>query len=185
MRRRIAATLFALSGCVDLTHNDAPDPAKLHAALAAGGGTHADVAIALGCPTDEAGDPSLCERCRVKSALRALRAGEVDAVIMSGGAAHNQFIEAQAMGALALRRGLAPGALLLEPRALTTWMNLRNARRLMREHGYRTALIVSTANHLPRARRFAEYWGIDARYRACDLDLPPDSEAEWQGPLGH
>jgi uncharacterized SAM-binding protein YcdF (DUF218 family) len=119
----------------------------------------------------------------VKSALRAYREGEVGAVIMSGGPAHNQFVEADAMGDLALARGLPPGALERDRRALTTWMNLRYSQRIMRAHGWRTALIVSTWDHLPRARRFAEWFGIEARYRACDRDLPHDSDAEWAEPI--
>jgi uncharacterized SAM-binding protein YcdF (DUF218 family) len=178
-----AILLAAVAGCTDLTHNDDADPAALARTLAAGGpqGT-LDVALALGCPADdETGNASDCERCRVKSALRAFRDGEVRSIIMSGGAAHNRFVEADAMGRLALARGLPEGALHYEPRTLTTWMNLRFSQRIMREHGMKTALVISTAAHLPRARRFVEWYGIPARYRACDLDMPPDSDGEWPG----
>jgi len=45
--------------------------------------------------------------------------------------------------------------------------------------------VISTADHLPRARRIARFWGLDdarARYFACDRDLPPDSDAEFATP---
>jgi uncharacterized SAM-binding protein YcdF (DUF218 family) len=42
----------------------------------------------------------------------------------------------------------------------------------MAQHGFHRALIISTADHLPRAERFAAYYGIDARYRACDRPAP-------------
>lgn len=177
------AALTAAGGCADLIHNDDADPLALARTLSAQGpqGT-LDVALALGCPADDdSGDASLCERCRVKSALRAYARGEVRHVLMTGGAAHNRHIEAEAMGRLALSRGLPPEALHYEPRALTTWMNLRFARRIMRERGLQTALVISTAAHLPRARRFVEWYGIPARYLACDQDLPPDSDEEWRG----
>jgi uncharacterized SAM-binding protein YcdF (DUF218 family) len=142
------------------------------------------VAIALGCPADEpSGRASMCERCRVKTALRAYRAGDVSGIIMSGGAAHNRFVEADAMGDLAVARGMPEEKVDREGSALTTWMNLRYAQRIMRARGYKTALIVSTWDHLPRARRFAEWFGIDARYRACDRDPPHDSDEEWRGPI--
>lgn len=188
---RKAAACLALcaavpgAGCTDLIHNDDADPVALSRTLAAEGppGT-LDVALALGCPAeDDSGEASLCERCRVKSALRAFRDGEVRYVLMTGGAAHNRHVEAEAMGRLALARGLPADRLLYEPRALTTWMNLRFAQRIMRERHLETALVISTAAHLPRARRFVEWYGIPARYRACDLDLPPDSDEEWHGPL--
>ncbi len=185
MRRALLACSVLWGGCLDLTHFDRPDPAALHAILDANDPPgKLDVAIALGCPADEeTGAASMCERCRVKSALRAYRDGEVGAVLMTGAAAHNHFVEADAMGRLALARGLPPSALEREPRALTTWMNLRYSQRLMQRRGWKTALIVSTADHLPRAKRFAEWYGIRARYRACDLDLPGDDEMEWRGPI--
>jgi vancomycin permeability regulator SanA len=180
----VLAAAIASSGCVDLTHVDHADPRAVESALASGPRGPLDVAIALGCPADDdTGRSSTCERCRVKSALRAYRDGEVGAIIMSGGPAHNQFVEADAMGDLALARGLPPEALERDRRALTTWMNLRYSQRIMRDRGWRTALIVSTSDHLPRARRFAEWFGIAARYRACDRDLPHDSDAEWNGPI--
>jgi hypothetical protein len=161
------------AGCADLFHNDRSDPVALARTLAAPGppGPLA-VAVALGCPAEEDGQLSACERCRVDSALSAYRRGEVSAVILSGGAAHNRFIEAEVMGQALLAGGVPPGSVFFEPLALTTWTNLRHAQRIMRQHGMQTALLISTAAHLPRVRRFAEWYGIAARYRACDRDEP-------------
>ena len=172
---------LGLSGCIDVTHNDVIDEATSRA-LIAPPGTHADVAIVLGCPAEEeTGKLSLCERCRVKTAVRAWKAGEVTAVLFSGGAAHNQFVEADVMADAAIRRGLPPDAALREGRALTTWMNLRYADRLMHERGLETALVISTAAHLPRARRFIEWYGIRAvGYRACDWEAPESPSSSFE-----
>jgi vancomycin permeability regulator SanA len=184
MRALILLAAVSGAGCIDLTHYDRADPRAVEQALASGPKGHLDVAIALGCPADEpSGRASMCERCRVKTALRAYRAGDVSGIIMSGGAAHNRFVEADAMGDLAVARGMPEEKVDREGSALTTWMNLRYAQRIMRARGYKTALIVSTWDHLPRARRFAEWFGIDARYRACDRDPPHDSDEEWRGPI--
>jgi uncharacterized SAM-binding protein YcdF (DUF218 family) len=134
----------------------------------------------LGCPAAPDGAPSPCERCRVKSAVRQYRRGTVGKLIFSGGAAHSSLVEADVMGELALRRGVAAGDVLRERRALTTWQNVRFSLAILRANALFTVLVISTADHLPRARRIARFWGLDdahTRYFACDRDLPVDSDA--------
>ncbi len=72
------------------------------------------------------------------------------------------------MAALSRAFGVAEKQILVEGRALTTWQNLRYAQRIMLAHGYRTALLISTRDHLPRARRFADYYGIPSALLACE-----------------
>jgi uncharacterized SAM-binding protein YcdF (DUF218 family) len=138
-----------------------------------------DAALVLGCPANPDGTASPCERCRVKTATRAFRSGRVGALVFSGAAAHSPHVEADVMADLAIRRGV-PGSLVFrERRALTTWQNVRFSARLLARRGYRTVLIISTADHLPRARRTARYYGLDdahTGYAACDLDLPMDTD---------
>ena len=86
------------------------------------------------------------------------------------------------MADLAVRRGVPEAALRREGRALTTWQNVRLSRGLLDDMKARTTLIISTADHLPRARRIALFYGYtdeQTGYFACDRDPPPDSEAEW------
>jgi uncharacterized SAM-binding protein YcdF (DUF218 family) len=104
----------------------------------------------------------------VEGALRALQKGRVRAVIFSGGAAHNRYIEGEVMAALMRSFGIKDEQILVEGQALTTWQNLRYAQRIMSAHGYRTALLISTRDHLPRARRFADYYGIPSALMACE-----------------
>jgi len=176
-----AFILFALSGCLDLAHFDSPTVSSVQSILDEKEPSgKLDVAIVLGCPAEEeTGEPSLCERCRVKTAVRAYRDGQVGAILFTGGAAHNRFVEADVMAALAERRGVPESAIEREPEALTTWMNLRLSQRIMRRKNWRTALIVSTAAHLPRAKRFADWFRIPARYRACDLEPHESDERTW------
>jgi len=141
-----------------------------------------DVAFVLGCPADPDGSASLCERCRVKTAVRQYRKGAVRDLVFTGGAAHSPFVEAEVMGDLAVRRGVPPEHVFREGRALTTWQNIRFSLDLLRKQPWRTILFISTSDHLARARRIARFYGLsDDRtgYLACDLDLPPDSDAEW------
>ncbi|HEX8950892.1 MAG TPA: YdcF family protein, partial [Polyangia bacterium] len=107
----------------------------------------------------------------------------VGRIIFSGGAAHSPDVEADVMGALAVRRGVPTGDVVRERRALTTWQNVRFSLRLLGAN--ETVLVISTADHLPRARRIARFWGLDdarTRYFACDRDLPVDSDEEFLQP---
>jgi len=183
--RRALALLVLLSGCVDARDLFAPyqpDEAEVKAVLATQRLDHYDAALVLGCPANADGSPSLCERCRVKSAIRLFRRGVVGTLVFSGSAAHSPYVEADVMADLAARRGVPDSAILRERKALTTWQNVRFAKYLLDDHHLRTTLVVSTADHLPRARRIARFYGLsDDRtgYFACDRDPPPDSDEEF------
>lgn len=165
-------TLSLGSGCAawhDLFQRDRPTAEILREALTLPAPKSVDVGIALGCPTEDNGKPSACLQCRVEGALRALRQGRIRAVIFSGGAAHNRHVEGEAMARLAQAAGIPSEQILIEGQSLTTWQNLRFSQRIMREHGYASALLISAAEHLPRARRFADYYGIPTQLEACEV----------------
>jgi uncharacterized SAM-binding protein YcdF (DUF218 family) len=185
---RIALVALLLCGCADARDVFAPyspSAAEVAALLATPRASHYDAALVLGCPAQADGSPSLCERCRVKSAVRLYKRGVVGKLLFSGGAAHSPFVEADVMADLAVRRGVPEGDVLREGRALTTWQNVRFAKDLLAQAGARATLVISTADHLPRARRIARFWGLEDQstgYFACDRDPPPDSDAEWAPP---
>ncbi len=164
----------------------APRPADVDALLDAQKPLpHYDAALILGCPAAPDGTASMCERCRVKSAVRQYRRGNVDKLVFSGGAAHSPDVEADVMGDLAVKRGVPAADVLRERRALTTWQNLRYSTLILHVQHLSTVLIISTADHLPRARRIAQFWGLDdahTRYFACDRDMPHDSDEEFAAP---
>ncbi len=185
MKRALLPLLLLASGCTDLRDVFRPyakHPEEVAALLAEQTPLpHYDAALVLGCPALPDGTASPCERCRVKSAVRQYRRGAVGKIIFSGGAAHSPAGEADVMGALAERRGVPASDVLREGRALTTWQNVRFSLPILRAHALETVLVLSTADHLPRARRIARFWGLDdahTRYFACDRDLPPDSDEE-------
>ncbi len=164
----VSLSLYACAPWHDFFQRDRPSAELLAEAQRLPAPPITDVGIALGCPANDDGAPSPCLRCRVEGALRALQRGRVRAVIFSGGAAHNRYIEAEVMAALMRSFGIKDEQILVEGRALTTWQNLRYAQRIMRAHGYKTALLISTRDHLPRARRFADYYGIPSALMACE-----------------
>ena len=183
---RSALCVLLLAGCVDARDVFAPyrpDRAEVEALLARPRHAHYDAALVLGCPAEADGSPSLCERCRVKSAVRLYKRGVVGRLVFSGGAAHSPYVEADVMAELAVKRGVPAASILREGRALTTWQNVRYAKYLLEDNHLASTLVVSTADHLPRARRIAQFYGLfDERtgYFACDRDPPADSEEEWR-----
>lgn len=166
--------LTTLPGCAawyDLFQRDKPRPSLYAEAMALPRPAQTDVAIVLGCPAVSDGRPSPCLRCRIRAALHAYRTGTVRAAIFAGGAAHNRFVEAEVMATEALRQGMPASAIFQEPESLTTWQNLRFSQRIMKENGFQTALLISTRDHLPRARRFADYYQLPTALWACE-DTP-------------
>ena len=183
-RRALVVAIAFAAGCTGLRDVFTPyakHPEEVESLLAEEAPLpHYDAALILGCPALPDGSPSPCERCRVKSAVRQYRRGVVGKLVFSGGAAHSSDVEADVMGALAEHRGVPAADVLREPRALTTWQNVRFSLAILRAHALDTVLVISTADHLPRARRIARFFGLDdahARYFACDRDLPHDSDA--------
>jgi uncharacterized SAM-binding protein YcdF (DUF218 family) len=177
----LAATAAGCASAGDLFHKDHPAAADLRATLAVPRPASSDAALVLGCPPELDGTPSLCERCRVKAAVRQYERGRVRALLFSGGAAHSVAVEADVMAEMAQRHGVPPEHVLRERRALTTWQNLRYAAELLRARHWSTVLVISTSDHLPRARRIAQYYGLDdghASYLACDVELAADTQEE-------
>jgi len=113
--------------------------------------THFDALIVLGNPTTEKGNPSAGQRERVLEAVREYKAGVAPAIIMTGGAAHTRFVEAESMAALAEKQGVAASAIIKEPQALNTIQNLYYSEQIMRQHGWTSAEIISSPDHLGRA----------------------------------
>ena len=54
------------------------------------------------------------------------------------------------MARIAMSQGVPPAAILTEGHSLTTEQNLRNTAAIMHSHGWKTAELISSADHLPR-----------------------------------
>ena len=128
--------------------------------------TRFDAIIVLGTPADSDGNPQPNQLARVTEAVREYQRGVAPRLILTGGAAHNRFIEARVMARAAEADGIPASALYLEQQAMDTMQNACYADRIMKAHGWRSAEIVSAAEHLPRAAMI---------FNA----LPPDSAIEW------
>jgi uncharacterized SAM-binding protein YcdF (DUF218 family) len=113
--------------------------------------THFDTILVLGYPANPDGTPSPEERARVLEAIREYRAGVAPRLILTGGAGHNQFVEAHVMAQFAASQGVPASALIEEPRAQNTIQNIFYSAQIMHAHGWMSAEVVSSGYHLGRA----------------------------------
>lgn len=112
---------------------------------------HFDTIIVLGNPANLDGTPSPEQRERVLEGIREYRAGVAPRLIMTGGAAHNQFIEAHIMALFAESQGVPASDILEEGQAQNTIQNIYYSSRIMHAQGWSSAEVVSSPYHLGRA----------------------------------
>jgi uncharacterized SAM-binding protein YcdF (DUF218 family) len=126
--------------------------------------THFDTIIVLGTPANRDGTPSPEQRERTLEGIREFKAGIAPHLIFTGAAAHNQFVEARTMAALALAQGVPPDAILEEGQAQNTVQNIFYSQRIMAAHGWTSAEVVSSPSHLPRTalilKHFSMQWNV-------------------------
>jgi uncharacterized SAM-binding protein YcdF (DUF218 family) len=120
----------------------------------------ADVIVVLGHPAlaDGTAGPDLREEVALAVDLHA--AGLAPAVLFTGGAVHNAFVEAQVMAELARQRGMPASAILVDDQARDTVENAHNCRRIMQRRGWRRTIVVTTPYHARRARAIFRQAGI-------------------------
>ena len=117
-----------------------------------------DALLVLGSPTNPDGKPSPEQRTRVTAAAQEYRAGRAPVVIVSGGAAHNGYVEADTMARLALDAGVPKEAVVEERAARNTMENICLADAILRQRRARSVEVVSSPSHLPRAALILEHY---------------------------
>jgi uncharacterized SAM-binding protein YcdF (DUF218 family) len=90
--------------------------------------------------------------------------GYAERLLFSGasGGAPRVRPEAEIMREVAVQMGVPPEDIVVEPRALRTWDNGREVAAIMRREGWTSALLVTDALHMRRARRVFARQGIEA-----------------------
>lgn len=128
---------------------------------------HFDTLIVLGYPAEPDGTPRPEMRERVLEGVREYRAGVAPRIIMTGGAAHNRFVEAHVMAVLAESEGVPASAVIEEGQAKDTIQNAYYSVRIMQAHGWRSAEVVSSPSHLRRASLIFAHFPIAWRMHAA------------------
>jgi uncharacterized SAM-binding protein YcdF (DUF218 family) len=128
---------------------------------------HFDTLIVLGYPAKQDGTPRPEMRERVLEGVREYRAGVAPMIIMTGGAARNDYVEAHVMAELAKAQGVPAAAIVEEGQAKDTIQNAYYSVKIMEERGWHSAEVVSSDSHLPRASLIFAHFPIAWRMHAA------------------
>jgi uncharacterized SAM-binding protein YcdF (DUF218 family) len=134
--------------------------------------THFDAIIVLGTPATPDGTPSPEQRERTLEGVREFKAGIAPHLILTGGPAHNQFVEAHVMAALAVAQGVPPSAVIEEGHAQNTVQNIFYSSRIMAAHQWTSAEVISSPSHLPRTALVLQHFPI--AWRTDPAPWPPE-----------
>ena len=122
-----------------------------------------DAVIVLGGGVDGDGRIGYSSRRRVASAARLIAEGGASHMIVTGGV--GRYHPATRAGGLmrdhAEAIGVAPERVLVEPRAVSTFENLRFAFEIAEREGFGRLALLSDPFHLARARALAAWYGRD------------------------
>jgi uncharacterized SAM-binding protein YcdF (DUF218 family) len=132
-----------------------------------------DAIVVLGMPADADGNATPRMRDRVTEAVHEYERGVAPRLVMTGGAAHNRSVEASAMARVAEAQGVPASSILQETQALDTVQNACFSTRILKSHGWRSAEVVSSPSHLPRAALIFSRLPIEWRVHAAPESLTP------------
>ena len=110
-----------------------------------------DAIIVLGSPADDDGNPTPMQLARVIEGVREYERGVAPRLILTGGASNQHYVEAKVMARTAEAQGIPESAIFVEGEALDTIQNACYSERIMQNHGWHSAEVVSSDFHLPRA----------------------------------
>ena len=138
--------------------------------------TRFDAIVVLGTTVDRDGNPSPDLLARVIEGVREYERGVAPRLILTGGAAHSNFVEARVMARAAEALGVPSSSILLETNAMDTIQNACYAERIMKAHGWRSSEVISRPSHLHRAGMIFSRLPLDWSLHAAP-PLEPESPA--------
>jgi uncharacterized SAM-binding protein YcdF (DUF218 family) len=133
-----------------------------------------DAIIVLGFPADYDGNPTPTQLARVTEAVREYERGVAPRLILTGGATSRNFVEADVMARTAEAQGVPATAIFKEGQAHNTIENACYVARIMQNHGWKSAEVVSSEYHLPRAAMIFSQLPLEWRVHAAP-PLEPQS----------
>ena len=110
-----------------------------------------DAIIVLGTPADSDGNPTPEMLDRVTEGVQEYERGVAPHMMLTGGAAHNGFVEAEVMARVAEAQGVPASVISEEKQARDTLQNACYSERILNSHGWHSVEVVSSASHLSRA----------------------------------
>ena len=135
----------------------------------------ADVIIVPGHELDDEGRPSWVRWNRMLTAKMMVDRGLASNVLVSGGKPRFGVTEAAAMVEIGVELGLPRERIFAEPRAVSSVQNGRFSAAIMKERGWKSALVVSDWRHLryalPVFRDAFDARGLQLFWTPVDYDL--------------
>jgi len=142
-----------------------------------------DAIIVLGAHTDRDGNPTPALLARITEAVHEYERGVAPRLIVTGGPDRGGNVQASVMARVAQAQGVPAAAIFVEPNAENTIENACFSARIMKEHGWKSAEVVTSANHLPRAGLIFSRLPIAWRGHAAPSLSEPSSGASWSASL--
>jgi uncharacterized SAM-binding protein YcdF (DUF218 family) len=136
--------------------------------------TRFDAIIVLGSPADDDGNPTPTQLARVTEGVREYERGVAPRLILTGGASHRHYVEAKVMARTAEAQGIPESAIFAEGEAMDTIQNACYSERIMKNHDWHSAEVVSSDFHLPRAAMILSRLPLQWRLHAAP-PLEPQS----------
>jgi len=131
----------------------------------------ADVILVLGSAVWPNEQPSPSLRARTERAIELYQQGYAPYLLLSGGLGQYPPEEAEVMRRLAVEAGIPQEALILDKEAHSTWESMEQAREILEQEGWETAIIVSDPFHIERSLLMAGDAGF-AAYGSPALHSP-------------
>lgn len=121
-----------------------------------------DAVVVLGARVNYFGRWNPCLVARVEHGAKLVRAGQAKYLIVSGGTdLEDGTNEASAMRDMALQFGISVKQIILEPKATSTFENLKYAKLILEQRKLRSLIVVTEKFHAPRANLIASKLGLD------------------------
>jgi uncharacterized SAM-binding protein YcdF (DUF218 family) len=138
-----------------------------------------DGLVVLGCPANSNGKPSSTLKLRLDSALYYYNDSLADYILVTGGAAHNQHIEAEVMANYLKEAGVDSSKIVVEDQAQNTSQNASFSMALMDQSDWKNVLVITTHSHAKRTKYYfkhetinCETLGVVGDFSSYLLSLP-------------
>lgn len=112
------------------------------------------ILVVLGYPADGDGDPGPILKARLNKAIELYKQGHAQKIIVTGAAVDNQFVESEVMAIYCVEHGIPDKDIYIESSARNTFENARMVNGIMKEKGYKKAIVVTSSFHKLRAQQF-------------------------------
>lgn len=112
------------------------------------------ILVVLGYPADDFGKPTPILQSRLDKAIELYKNGQTGKIIVTGAAVDNHHVESEVMARYCKEHGIPEEDILVESNARNTYENAQMVHRMIKEHGYKKAIVVTSSFHKLRAELF-------------------------------